>query len=120
VARAVRTTLVRDGLRLLEDQEAIRHAKLQRLRVDIQAGLNSGPSTPLDMKAVRAEGKRLRTRTCPRRHRKKMMSCGSISDLAFVDLAEIYLPFSEGIDVVRVLHSSRDVSDADFLAEGNA
>jgi len=52
--------VVREGLRLLEDREAIRHAKLERLRGDIQAGLDSGPSTPLDMKAVRAEGKRLR------------------------------------------------------------
>ena len=39
--------VVREGLRLLEDQEALRQVKLQRLRADIQAGLDScsGPIT---------------------------------------------------------------------------
>lgn len=52
--------VVREGLRLLEDQEALRRLKLERLRTDIQAGLDSGPATPLDMDAVKAEGRRLR------------------------------------------------------------
>ena len=52
--------VVREGLRLLEDQEATRQLKLERLRADLQAGLDSGPATPLDMAEVRAEGQRLR------------------------------------------------------------
>ena len=53
--------VVREGLRLLEDQLELRLVKLGRLKADIQAGLDSGPSTPLDMADVRAEGRRLRT-----------------------------------------------------------
>ena len=52
--------VVREGLRLLEDQEALRKMKLERLRADIQAGLDSGPATPLDMEEIKAEGRRLR------------------------------------------------------------
>lgn len=51
--------IVREGLRLLEDQEALRQMKLERLRADLQAGLDSGPATPLDMEEIRAEGRRL-------------------------------------------------------------
>lgn len=53
--------VVREGLRLLEDQDAVRRARLEQLRADVQAGLDSGPATPLDMQAVRAEGQRLRS-----------------------------------------------------------
>lgn len=35
--------VVRDGLRLLEDVEAMRRLKLERLRSDIAEGLRSGP-----------------------------------------------------------------------------
>jgi antitoxin ParD1/3/4 len=51
--------VVREGLRLLEDQEALRQMKLQRLRADIQAGLDSGPATPLNIEEVKTEGRRL-------------------------------------------------------------
>ena len=51
--------VVREGLRLLEDQEVIRRIKLERLRADIQAGIDSGPATPLDMEEVKAKGRRL-------------------------------------------------------------
>ena len=54
--------VVREALRLLEDQEAMRRIKLDRLRADIQAGLDSGPATPLDMNDVKAEGRRLRAK----------------------------------------------------------
>lgn len=53
--------VVREGLRLLEDQDAVRRARLEQLRTDVQAGRDSGPATPLDMQAVRAEGQRLRS-----------------------------------------------------------
>ncbi|CDW96526.1 MULTISPECIES: type II toxin-antitoxin system ParD family antitoxin [unclassified Thiomonas] len=52
--------VVRDGLRLLQDQEDLRCAKLEWLRTELQKGLSSGPVTPLDMAEVRAEGQRLR------------------------------------------------------------
>ena len=54
--------VVREGLRLLEDQEAVRQLKLERLRADLQAGLDSGTAKPLDMAAIKAEGRRLRAR----------------------------------------------------------
>ena len=54
--------VVREGLRLLEDQEALRQIKLERLRADLQAGLDSGPATPLDMEEVKAEGRRLQAK----------------------------------------------------------
>lgn len=52
--------VVRDGLRLLEEREAMKAAKLEALRRDIDAGLDSGPSEPLDMDAIKAEGRRSR------------------------------------------------------------
>ena len=44
---------VRDSLRLLEDQEARRDAKLQRLRAEIQRGQASGPAEVLDIAAIK-------------------------------------------------------------------
>lgn len=38
--------VVRDALRLLEEQEKIRALKLQELRQLIQDGINSGPAKP--------------------------------------------------------------------------
>ncbi|MEY2926273.1 MAG: hypothetical protein RL367_750 [Pseudomonadota bacterium] len=40
--------VVRDGLRLLEDQEALRHGRLDALRADIEHGASSGPGIPAD------------------------------------------------------------------------
>jgi antitoxin ParD1/3/4 len=58
--------VMRDSLRLLEEKESLRQAKLDALRRDIDDGLNSGPSEPLDMEAIiqeareqRATGKKL-------------------------------------------------------------
>lgn len=52
--------VVRDGLRLLQDQEDLRRAKLEGLRIAIAQGLDSGPASPLDMAEVKAAGQRLR------------------------------------------------------------
>jgi antitoxin ParD1/3/4 len=49
--------VVRDGLRLLEDREAVRLAKLEKLRADIQAGLDSGSAGSLDINAVKQRGR---------------------------------------------------------------
>ncbi|MFZ2988345.1 type II toxin-antitoxin system ParD family antitoxin [Ideonella sp.] len=40
--------VVREGLRLLEDKEELRRAKLDRLRADLQQGLDSGPGSPAE------------------------------------------------------------------------
>lgn len=50
--------VVRDSLRLLEEREQLRAAKLQALRQAIQDGLDSGPAEPLDMEQVKAEARR--------------------------------------------------------------
>lgn len=54
--------VVRDGLRLLQDQEDLRRVKLEWLRTELQNGLDSGPATALDMSEVKAEGQRLRAK----------------------------------------------------------
>src|SRR5262245_37752921 len=41
--------VVRTALRLLEEREREREAKLDWLRHEIQKGLDSGPATPLDI-----------------------------------------------------------------------
>lgn len=50
--------VMRDGLRLVEEREQMRAAKLDALRRDIREGLESGPVEPLDMAAIKAEGRR--------------------------------------------------------------
>ena len=52
--------VVRDGLRLLEEREQTREAKLAALKADIQAGLDSGSAEPLDMDSVRTAARRQR------------------------------------------------------------
>lgn len=50
--------VVRDSLRLLEEREQLRAAKLQALRHAIRDGLDSGPPEPLDMEQMKAEARR--------------------------------------------------------------
>jgi antitoxin ParD1/3/4 len=50
--------VLRDGLRLLEQREQERAAKLDALRRDIEEGLESGASEPLDMAAIKQEARR--------------------------------------------------------------
>ncbi len=50
--------VIREGLRLLEEQELIREVRLAALREEIQKGLDSGPSTPLDMAAIKTRGRK--------------------------------------------------------------
>ncbi|MES2198407.1 MAG: type II toxin-antitoxin system ParD family antitoxin [Pseudomonadota bacterium] len=53
--------VMRDGLRLIEEREERRQAKLQALRVEIQKGLDSGPAEEVDIdemiEAVKARGR---------------------------------------------------------------
>ena len=50
--------VLRDGLRLLEQREQERAAKLDALRRDIAEGLASGESEPLDMAAIKREARK--------------------------------------------------------------
>jgi antitoxin ParD1/3/4 len=52
--------VMRDSLRLLEEREKLREAKLAALRAEIQDGLKSGASQPLDMADIKAEARRHR------------------------------------------------------------
>jgi antitoxin ParD1/3/4 len=45
--------VVREGLRLMKEREQLQQIRLQELRQDIQAGLDSGEATPLNMQAVK-------------------------------------------------------------------
>ena len=47
-------------MRLLEEREQTREAKLAALRADIREGLDSGPTKPLDMNAIKAAARRER------------------------------------------------------------
>ena len=46
--------VMRDSLRLMEEREKIRAAKLDALRASIREGLDSGPDEPLDMNEIKA------------------------------------------------------------------
>ena len=50
-----RSEVVRDGLRLLEEQEQVRQWKLQELRRLIQEGIDSGEAEPWDVEAFLKE-----------------------------------------------------------------
>jgi antitoxin ParD1/3/4 len=50
--------VMRDSLRILEEREKMREAKLEALRRDIASGLASGPAEPLDMEAIKTEARK--------------------------------------------------------------
>jgi antitoxin ParD1/3/4 len=53
--------VIREGLRLVEEREETRKAKLEALRAEIQKGLDSGPAEEVDiaefMEAIKARGR---------------------------------------------------------------
>jgi antitoxin ParD1/3/4 len=49
--------VVREALRLMDEQDRLRAAKLEQLRQDIRAGLDSGPGTAWDPEQVKREGR---------------------------------------------------------------
>ena len=51
--------VVREALRLLEEKDQVRRLKLDELRRLIQEGIDSGPSSPLDMNEVKQEARKL-------------------------------------------------------------
>jgi antitoxin ParD1/3/4 len=52
--------VIREGLRLLKDQDVLREIRLNELRQQIQAGLDSGESQPLDIEDVIDRGRKRR------------------------------------------------------------
>ncbi len=52
--------VIREALRLMEEQDRVRAAKSAQLRQDIQDGLNSGAPTPWDPEEIKREGRNQR------------------------------------------------------------
>ncbi len=52
--------VVREALRLMEEQDQVRAIKLEQLRQDIRAGLNSGEPTPWDPEEIKRAGRQRR------------------------------------------------------------
>ena len=49
--------VVREALRLMEEQDRMRAVKLERLRQDIRDGLGSGDPSPWDPEEIKREGR---------------------------------------------------------------
>jgi antitoxin ParD1/3/4 len=52
--------VVREALRLMEEQDRRRAVKLEQLRQDIRDGLNSGEPTPWDPEEIKRQGRERR------------------------------------------------------------
>lgn len=52
--------VIREGLRLLKEQDALKGIRLAELRQEIQQGIDSGESTPLKMSEIKAIAKQQR------------------------------------------------------------
>ena len=52
--------VVREALRLMEEQDRLRAVKLEQLRQDMRDGLNSGEPTPWDIEEIKREGRKRR------------------------------------------------------------
>ena len=50
--------VVREALRLLEQQDQLQTLKLEQLQREIQAGIDSGPAGPLDMEAIKRNARK--------------------------------------------------------------
>ncbi|MBW4579604.1 MAG: type II toxin-antitoxin system ParD family antitoxin [Tildeniella nuda ZEHNDER 1965/U140] len=57
--------VVRERLRLMKEREQLQQIRLQELRQDIQAGLDSGEPTPLHMQAVKEKARQRRRQRQP-------------------------------------------------------
>ncbi|MBD0327854.1 MAG: type II toxin-antitoxin system ParD family antitoxin [Pyrinomonadaceae bacterium] len=51
---------IREGLQLLKEQDALKEIRLAELRREIQLGIDSGESTPLNMNEIIAKAKQQR------------------------------------------------------------
>ena len=62
--------VVREALRLMEEQDQLRAMKLEQLRRDIREGLESGPATSWNVEEMKREGRRqLTARGASRAHK---------------------------------------------------
>ncbi len=50
--------VMREALRLLDEREQLQALRFQTLREEIRKGLESGPATPLNIKEIKARGRR--------------------------------------------------------------
>ncbi len=50
--------VIREALRLLEDRDNLRDLRLEKLRREIQKGIDSGEATPLAMEDIKAHGRK--------------------------------------------------------------
>lgn len=50
--------VMREALRLLEEHDQLRELRLAELRQEIQKGIDSGESTPLDIEDIKARGRK--------------------------------------------------------------
>lgn len=57
--------VVREALRLLDEQDQVRSVRLEQLRADIRKGIDSGPSEPWDPKSVKELARTRRTSAKP-------------------------------------------------------
>lgn len=49
--------VVREALRLMEEQDRLRQVKVEELRREVRKGLDSGPSQPWDAKALKKKAR---------------------------------------------------------------
>jgi antitoxin ParD1/3/4 len=54
--------VVREALRLLEEEDQLRSLKLQKLREDVREGLESGPATLFDPKEIKRAARKTKSR----------------------------------------------------------
>lgn len=52
--------VMREALRLMEERDSVRKMRLEELRREIQKGIDSGESTPLDIEEIKREGRKIR------------------------------------------------------------
>lgn len=50
--------VVREALRLMDEQDRLRAARLEQLRQDVRAGLASGPAVAWDSEQVKRDGRK--------------------------------------------------------------
>jgi antitoxin ParD1/3/4 len=55
--------VVREALRLMQEQDQLRAIKLEQLRTDIRAGMESGSAGELDVGAIKRKGRERLART---------------------------------------------------------
>ncbi|MBD6619433.1 type II toxin-antitoxin system ParD family antitoxin [Komarekiella sp. 'clone 1'] len=52
--------VIREALRLLQERDHLQQMRLQELQKEIQAGLDSGEATPLNMQEIKAQARQRR------------------------------------------------------------